>query len=1166
MIIYDSNGSELLDVSVDDASFRHHAIKGDHTLTLKYSLPEHVELPRGAWCEYQGERYELLNPEAIKMHHTRNFEYTVLFEARQSRLKLWKFRNNVDGRLKFPLTATPREHLEMLVANLNARDTGWMVGDCIDTPEKLVSYDHNSCWDALGKMAQEFATEWEIADKRISLRKVEYNKENPLSLAYGFGKGLKTGVGRASSGKTPAEILYVQGGDRNIDQTKYGAKTLHMPKGQTIAFDGSKFEGEEGFVSANARRYKADAEGQSISRADKALETKAEDSISATEIYPSRIGVVGSVVAVNTEKNFYDVIDATIPDSLDFEKELIAGETMTIAFQSGQLAGREFEVKYRHRADSVRRKAAKRFEIIPQEIDGVTMPSETFKPKAGDKYAVFHVSLPKAYIADNTTRTGAEWELFKYAVRHLYENEDQKYTFTGELDGIWAKRDWVNIGGRLILGGYVSFRDDSFARDGVLLRILGIKDFVNAPHSPILELSNDVASTSFSGGLQKIKDDEAIVEEYHKDAIQFTKRRFRDAKETAVALIEAALDGFTGKITPIVVQTMQLLVGDESLQFRFVDNRTAPKKVEHKVVYNKATRQLVLPAGTIQHLTMGIKTLSASHAPSEYKYWDIQALTSARLDSPEKSYYVYARVDANGTSGTFRLEERARRVDSEAGAYWLLLGLLSAESDGERSFSTVYGFTEILPGQIRTEKIATPDGSAYFDLVSGIIASKMIRFIHPDGSEHPYHHNDYLHKAIADGSTDILGGLLLASLIGAKDSKGIVRSYLAGDMAKPAFAAGVTEFGKPAEKAVTEINHDGTGHIGNMHIDEGGSVITFASSTQGGATVRIGGSQSSLNDLINSSEQDSSTTRIVKRTVYQQLTFEREERVLEIERFGLNVQNDGSSIYMEVPWNISVEHYNTNSQKIISYAIVKVQIVNSAEEVVYENVEYLSSGNYGTHYSSVTYPLLVQKFGISKGLYTVSITARVRTEFEPGSPMAPPPAYTVFKSEEFALICRVMGMNESVRESVFSNKGVCIFFGRKRFLFINGEGGDRDIFMTVHGNTDMPGVLFSGDFWPSDYNGGNVWSEDSFGALFPNGLYCERVGFGQYKIKHNLGRSNYTVQVCPIYRTGYEPSNDVMARVEFKGENSFNVVTGVGNEKSNYVPFSVLIIGANYKE
>ena len=59
MIIYDSKGEKLLDVSVDDASFRHRAIKGDNTLTLKYSLPDHVELPRGAWCEYQSERYEL---------------------------------------------------------------------------------------------------------------------------------------------------------------------------------------------------------------------------------------------------------------------------------------------------------------------------------------------------------------------------------------------------------------------------------------------------------------------------------------------------------------------------------------------------------------------------------------------------------------------------------------------------------------------------------------------------------------------------------------------------------------------------------------------------------------------------------------------------------------------------------------------------------------------------------------------------------------------------------------------------------------------------------------------------------------------------------------------------------------------------------------------------
>ena len=831
MIIYDSNGRTLLDGDVDDASFRHRAIKGDHTLTLKYSLPDHVELPRGAWCEYQGERYELLNPEAIKMHHTRNFEYTVTFEARQSRLKLWKFRNNVDGRLKFPLTATPREHLEMLVANLNARDTGWTVGDCIETPEKLVSYDHNSCWDALGKMAQEFETEWEIADKRISLRKVEYNKANPLALAYGFGRGLKTGVGRTASGKTPTEILFVQGGDRNIDPAKYGAKTLHLPKGQTIAYDGSKFEGEAGFVAATARRYKVDAEGLSVSRADKALETRAEDSVSATEIYPSRVGEVSSVVAVNTARNFYDITDLFIPDALDYEKALIAGETMTIIFQSGQLAGREFEVKYHHK--TTQKKAGKRFELIPQEIDGVTKPSEQYKPKRGDKYAVFHVALPQAYIADNATKTGAEWELFKKAVRHLYENEDQKYTFTGELDGLWAKRDWPNIGGRLVLGGYVSFRDDSFARDGVLLRIVGIKDFVNAPHSPILELSNDVVGSSFSGGLQKLKDDEVMVEERHKEALQFTKRRFSDAKRTTEALVEAALDGFTGKVSPIVVQTMQLLVGDESLQFRFIDNRANPKQAAHNVTYKKETRQLIIPSGTIQHLTMGITTLSSRHAPSEYKYWDIQGITSARLDEADKSYYIYARVEANGTRGMFLIEEQSRRIDSEAGAYWLLLGLLNAETDGERSFVAMYGYSEVLPGQIRTDKIATPDGSSYFDLNSGVIASRSIRFVYPDGSLHDYP-NDYLHTAIKEGSTEISGGLVLGSIIGAKNNAGAVASYLSGVANLPAFAAGVTDFGKPNEARVVAINHDGTGHWGQMEVLEGGKVVQIGSMRFGG--------------------------------------------------------------------------------------------------------------------------------------------------------------------------------------------------------------------------------------------------------------------------------------------------------------------------------------------
>ena len=129
MKIYDIHGQIVLDVEVDDSSYRHRIIKGEHNLTLKYALAEHVELSIGAYCLFQGERYTLERPESFKMKHSRNFEYTVIMEAYQAKAKIWKFRNPVDGRLKFSLTAKPIEHLKMFVDNMNRRDSGWAGGE-----------------------------------------------------------------------------------------------------------------------------------------------------------------------------------------------------------------------------------------------------------------------------------------------------------------------------------------------------------------------------------------------------------------------------------------------------------------------------------------------------------------------------------------------------------------------------------------------------------------------------------------------------------------------------------------------------------------------------------------------------------------------------------------------------------------------------------------------------------------------------------------------------------------------------------------------------------------------------------------------------------------------------------------------------------------------------
>lgn len=711
MIIYDKSGNPI-DLGVTDDSYSYNSVMSENSLTLYFSSDEYIEIPVGSYCDFFGERYTLKKESNFTKNGTRNFEYTLLLETDQADLKLWKIRNPVDNRIKFSYTVTPREHLELLVTNANRRSSGWKVGECIDGSEKTIEYNHTYILDGLNQLADENGTEWQIINKTVHLRKVEYNKSNPLSLSYGKGNGFKTGVGR-EVGEAPVEVLLVQGSDRNIDFSKYGAKELLLPKSKTLVYEG--------------RTYITSADGLSVMRADKPLTTAHEDSLDCSEIYPSREGTVGSVITVDTKKNFYDFIDSSIPDDLNFEDYLIVGENMTIIFQEGMLAGKEFEVKYFHKEVKAQGivKAAKRFEIVPQEIDGITMPDgSAFMPTSGIKYAVFGIQLPTAYICNDATQTGASWDMFREAVKYLYEHEDKKFTFTGTLDGIWAKKRWLQIGGKIKLGGYVSFTDTQFQPEGILIRMTGIKRYVNNPYKPEIELSNTTTATSIASDLKKPEQNEVVIDNKYKDALQFTKRRFRDAKET-MKMLEDALLNFSGAINPIAIQTMQLLVGDESLQFRFVNSKTNPIQVVNNITYNPETRILNAPAGILQHMTLGIDTLSSSHKTSEYKFWNVSEYNSPALIVPEKKYYLYAKVSKSNQTGTFLLSETAIKIEQIADYYHLLVGVLNSEFDGDRSFVELYGFTEILPGRVTTERILSPDGKTYFDLVKGEIGGNI---------------------------------------------------------------------------------------------------------------------------------------------------------------------------------------------------------------------------------------------------------------------------------------------------------------------------------------------------------------------------------------------------------------------------------------------------------
>ena len=694
--------STYIDVLPTDESYRYRSIMGEHTLTLYFALPSYTDIPTGAWCEFANERYTLNQPAKIVKHNTRHFEYTLTMDSEGVNLKNYKFRNPNDKTLKFPFTASPRYHVQILVDCLNMIDSGWQVGNCIEASEKLVSYNHNNCLEALEMITKAFETEYEIIGKTIHLHKVEYFKNNPLPLQYGKGKGFKTGVSRTTE-QSRITRLYVQGGDRNIDRSKYGNKELLLPKSQEYIYEGVTFLSDDKGLSIAIKN----AQNNGFIN---------EQSLDLSHIYPKRKGTITEVFEVDHDKHFYDFTDTSIPQALDFNAMQIKGEKMLIYFESGMLSGREFEVqKYDHNQ--------KRFQLVPKEEDGVTMPNDIFKPAIGDEYSVYNMQMPNAYICDDNTKTGASWEMMKEACKYLYENRTDMFTFTGDLDGIWAKKNWVNVGGRLKMGAYINFSDTEFQRTPVAIRIVGLKEYVNNPYSPQIELSNKVQGHSFVSEMRKLQNQEVYFGELNKRTQSLTKRSWRDAQET-IKQIEAAFPEYTKSIVPATVQTMMALIGNKSTQFDFVVSKTNPVKTPHTLYFDKNSKQINAGSGWLKHFTLGSSDITPNRDANSYKYWNIPAFVSGRLDDKAKTYYLYIKASKTAETGEFILSENKIDIEQEAGFYHFLYATINSEYEGERGIAKLNGFTEITGGQIKTDKITSGNGEQYIHLFDDHIEIK----------------------------------------------------------------------------------------------------------------------------------------------------------------------------------------------------------------------------------------------------------------------------------------------------------------------------------------------------------------------------------------------------------------------------------------------------------
>ncbi len=731
----ETDGTETLFLTVypTDDSYHLSELQGKDVCEIRLEMAQYVNFPLGAYIYWRGQKYTLDTPAIVEKNGAAKLEYTLTFQGTVATLSKYITRHIVDGvlqdaKVKFSITAYPHEILQLIVDNLNYRDSGWTAGTCEPTDTVVLSFTQTTIKDALSQLATETECEYEVEGKTISIKKkVEYYKSSPLALQYGKGNGLRPGVGRKnSSDSNPMEVLFVQGGERNINSATYGSQTVLLPAGMpTIGFDGEHFSDEDGYNVENARTYKASEDRMSIGRADKELTHATEAAATFDDVYPHREGTITSIV--DEKENIIDFADTAIPDTLDYKALTAAGQSLTVVFNSGMLCGKEFEVNYIA--------STKTFQLINTTIDGVNMPNNVWRPAVGDRYVVLNMYMPDEFLCDTVNKAGAEWELFREAVKYMFDNEDNKFDFSGKLDSIYAHNNWENIGGKIKVGSYVKFTDPQFEADGVLLRIQSVKEGINDPYAPELTLSNKQSSASIASKIVNIeKETPYKIELAKKEAQNYAARSYAQVRETTAMLQEqfAALGKFDESISPLSVQTMQLIAGDESLQFEFINSTTNPTVITPVISCTGGRLTIAYSDSTdvpfyLRHRTLGQTTMSTATAERTYLTWEVYNWESGDLD-PDKPYYVYAHCPHDTTKqATFKVSDTAIAMDADADAYTLLLGFLNtaADADADRTFAQMYGYTEILPSRITTDKIVSADGKTYFDLVNGEIGGNI---------------------------------------------------------------------------------------------------------------------------------------------------------------------------------------------------------------------------------------------------------------------------------------------------------------------------------------------------------------------------------------------------------------------------------------------------------
>ena len=473
--LYNRKGVMKLTVSPSDNSTRQKRLMGDHVLSLSFTAFECVPLEVYDYVDFEGVRFWIMEEYAPKQSSTVEWEYDVKFYGIESLIKQALVLKLVDGENNpiFSLTAPAREHMALIVANINRQmdTTDWKVGEVLATENLTLDYEGTYCDEALSMLADAAKTEFWTDGMTVNLCRCEYGEALPL----GYNNGLLALEREAASNIKFFTRLFPIGSTRNIDPEEYGYSRLQLPSRMSYVEQHT----EQGIVE----HYERDA---------------------FSGIYPRRLGTISSVRSEQHTgedgKPFtiYYVKDTSL--TFDPNSYEIGGLVKQMTFQSGELNGRDFEVNY----DTKKRE----FEIITQwpYDDDTQLPGGLLIPKVGDEYILWNIRMPQEYY------TLAEQEFAEAVDEYLREHDQDRYVYKGRTNYVEVarRRLALDVGQRVRLES-----DEYFPGMGYRTsRITSISQNVQYPSEVDIEVSDVLGK----GALEKIDEELGEVRHYAKAA------------------------------------------------------------------------------------------------------------------------------------------------------------------------------------------------------------------------------------------------------------------------------------------------------------------------------------------------------------------------------------------------------------------------------------------------------------------------------------------------------------------------------------------------------------------------------------------------------------------------------------------------------------------------